>query len=413
MPSAPAVEPPGVQAVERRDDLFLLAHRRGRQHLPGRARVHHDGHGVGGLQTTQQQLHGLLDQRQLVGVLHRAADVDQHHEVRVRPLARRQLVALDADVNQLAALAPGRVADDHRGLERLLARIRRGPGVVEVVDHLLDAHRILLRQHAAGRAACARSCTRRCRHPPRTSTPARLDPGRLIEFMLEMLELVAAFDFGRWRRRRRHVMLARIGARAPARASRVPCSCEARRGAFEMDASSSPSLAHDPRADRIDHANRLALHIQGRLQRAATARHHDFASTSHSRGAGDAGGRGTPAPRVEYFAASAVAAATSPHGVCLRPRCEIASAPARQPRPARPTMRSVAFARHRRGIRRLCGRRGAARIAHRASRGSVAAGIAAAGSSSATSGCSCSVFQTTADSDQHADAGRATQQHSP
>ena len=148
MPSAPAVEPPGVRLSSAATIFSFSPTGVGGNTMPGRARVDDDSHGVGRLQTTQQQLHGLLDQRQLVGVLHRAADIDQHHEIRVRPLARRQLVSLDADVNQLAALAPGRVADHHRGLERPLARFRRGPGVVEVVDHLLDAHRILLRQHA-------------------------------------------------------------------------------------------------------------------------------------------------------------------------------------------------------------------------------------------------------------------------
>ena len=71
--------------------------------------------------------------------------------------------------------------DDSR-LERL-GRVG-GPGIVigEVVDHLLDAHRILLRQHVVVERSCAQRRRTPCRHRSRRSRPApppRSSPGWL------------------------------------------------------------------------------------------------------------------------------------------------------------------------------------------------------------------------------------------
>ena len=187
----------GLQFAQRLDDLLLVLHGRRLEHRARGAGVHHDAHGVGRLQARQQQLHRLDRQRQFVGRIHRAAHVEQQHQVGVRRIVARDLVALDADVNQLAALAPGRVANYYRRLERRLRGIRRRPRVVEVVDHLLDAHRILLRQ-AAGVQLPAHEAVRRG-IDVRRERGHRLVGDLLDRVHFELLELVAAFVRNRHR----------------------------------------------------------------------------------------------------------------------------------------------------------------------------------------------------------------------
>ena len=97
----------GPQRAQRVQDGLLLAHRGRRQHLAGRAGVDHDGHGVGGLQAVEQQRHRALRQRQLVRRVHRAADIQQQHQVHVGSARRRQIEAPDADMHQLLARSPG------------------------------------------------------------------------------------------------------------------------------------------------------------------------------------------------------------------------------------------------------------------------------------------------------------------
>src|SRR5260370_1293482 len=66
-------------------------------------------------------------------------------------VARRGVygVALDDDADQLAALLPGAREDRDARPERLVRRRRRLVAVREVVDQLLDPHRVRLRQDVA------------------------------------------------------------------------------------------------------------------------------------------------------------------------------------------------------------------------------------------------------------------------
>ena len=201
----------GAQFAQRLDDLLLVLHGRRLEHRTRGARVHHDAHGVGRLQARQQQLHRLDRQRQFVGRIHRAAHVEQQHQVGARRIVARDLVALDADVNQLAALAPGRVTNYYRRLERRLRGIRGRPRVVEVVDHLLDAHRILLWQ-AAGVQLPANEAVRRGIDVRRKRGHGLV--GDLFDRVhVELLELVAAFVRNRHRGFVRKTSQCRYGGR--------------------------------------------------------------------------------------------------------------------------------------------------------------------------------------------------------
>jgi hypothetical protein len=134
-------------------DARLLRARRGRQHHPALPRVHDERDAVLRAELVDEQPQRALDERQLVVALHRARDVDEEDEV-----VRRQ--PLDRDGSRLQR-------DAHEAVPRLPRRRRHlgvdgdrrvagggGEGVREVVDQLLEAHRVgrrarALRQEAA------------------------------------------------------------------------------------------------------------------------------------------------------------------------------------------------------------------------------------------------------------------------
>ena len=94
------------------------------------------------------QLHGLLDQRQLVGTLHGTGDIQQEHQIAGRQLRQWHFEALQAHLQQPALLVPGRQRQFGVDAEGLLAAVRGRIGIVKIVDEFLDAHGIGGRQLA-------------------------------------------------------------------------------------------------------------------------------------------------------------------------------------------------------------------------------------------------------------------------
>ena len=82
------------------------------------------------------------------------------------------VVALDADAHELRPSRPRRRQDRDVGAERLRGAAGARIVIGEVVDHLLDPHRIGLRQDVPGSASAARRNRRPCRRRSRRSRPA-------------------------------------------------------------------------------------------------------------------------------------------------------------------------------------------------------------------------------------------------
>ena len=117
------------------------------QHHARIARVNHEADAVRCGQLPGQEFQRGLHQRELVGVLHRAGYVHQEHEVRCRSRALR-LPALNPDMQQAGLRIPrGRrhFRNDSEGRRRIP---RSRIGVVEIVDELFHAYRVLRRQAA-------------------------------------------------------------------------------------------------------------------------------------------------------------------------------------------------------------------------------------------------------------------------
>ena len=139
------------QAGDRAAHLQLLIARRRLQRGARALGVIGDGQRVLGPQPVDGQVHRLLGQVQLVGL--RIDPDTSTRKVRVQrtPLLGGQLIALQADMNDLtppslALGAPGRGCDRRGDGERPALRGRPGVVVVEGVDHLLDPHSILGRR---------------------------------------------------------------------------------------------------------------------------------------------------------------------------------------------------------------------------------------------------------------------------
>ncbi len=138
----------GFEAIDRFADLLLLIAGRRLQHDAGAARIHDHRHAVARRQLICEQAERVLQQRQLVRRLHRARHVDQEHEVRGRPLGGGDVESLDADLHEQRLRIPRRRRHFRSHAERHVAARRRRVAVVEIVDHLLDTHRVLRRQLA-------------------------------------------------------------------------------------------------------------------------------------------------------------------------------------------------------------------------------------------------------------------------
>ena len=143
-----------VEVFEGGEDPSPLGHRGRWEHGAGRARVDHDRDRVLGGESAEQELEGADDEGELVRLVHRPRGVDEEDEVRAGRRPRVEGVALDADVHQPGGGVPGRGHERDAGRERGLAALGAGVVVGEVVDELLDPHRVRLRQHPAveGRA---------------------------------------------------------------------------------------------------------------------------------------------------------------------------------------------------------------------------------------------------------------------
>ena len=148
MPAPPLVLPPACEPLQRRQDLVAPVARRRRQHQSGGAGVDHDRHPVLRAQLRDQGRERLLEQRQLVGLVHRTGGVDQEHQVGRRQLGLRHIKALDPDHQQLSLRIPRRGGEFGRRAERRRQRGRRRMAVIEVVDELFGAHRVRRRPHA-------------------------------------------------------------------------------------------------------------------------------------------------------------------------------------------------------------------------------------------------------------------------
>ncbi len=108
-----------------------------------------DRHLVVTVELVEQHGQRLLDQGQLVGFVHRTRCVDQEDEIRARAGRALDLVAADADADELAPLRPGAGEDRDIGAERLIGRARRSVAIGEIIDHLLGPHRRRLGQDVA------------------------------------------------------------------------------------------------------------------------------------------------------------------------------------------------------------------------------------------------------------------------
>jgi len=138
----------GVEVVDGGRDLLPPAARRGRQHHPVGTGINNDADAVLLGHLLHQHQHGLLEQGQLVRLVHGTGHVHQKDEVRRRQGGLVQILRLEADAYQLVARLPGTGAEFGGDGERLLFRF--GIVIGKIVDHLLDAHRAHRRQLAGG-----------------------------------------------------------------------------------------------------------------------------------------------------------------------------------------------------------------------------------------------------------------------
>ncbi len=142
------------QLVDGRHDFGFVQARGRRQHQSRSPGVDDDRDLVVLAELFDQALEAPLDQGELVGLLHRAGDVDQEDEVAGRPLGLIDGSGGDADAGQPVLGIPGAAGDLDMHGEGMLARFRGRRVVIgEVIQHLFDAHRVPGRQHVLGEKA--------------------------------------------------------------------------------------------------------------------------------------------------------------------------------------------------------------------------------------------------------------------
>ena len=131
-----------LQVADRLHDTGLL---RGgdalQQHLVAGS-VGDNGHGVAGLQFIHQHQERPLDQVQPLRAEHGAGDIDQEDQVVGRPLVRHHRFRLQAYLQQERIRVPGALRQGHGDAEGAVA-FRPGIVIMEVIEHLFDAHRVL------------------------------------------------------------------------------------------------------------------------------------------------------------------------------------------------------------------------------------------------------------------------------
>ena len=143
-----------LQPVDRlAGSSVLSAPLRRRQHQARRAGVDDDGHPVLLAKLLHQRAERLLDQRQLVGRLHRARDVDQEHEVARRQVSGRDATRPGGRSGRAGAPAPRGTTPTSVVHGERVRPLRSGIAIGEVVDQLLDPDRVLRRQRALAQEA--------------------------------------------------------------------------------------------------------------------------------------------------------------------------------------------------------------------------------------------------------------------
>ena len=140
------------ELLDRLVDAPLLAAVRRGKHEPRVAGIGDDRHAVLRPELIDEEMQRALDQRQLVGVLHRSRHIDQEDEIAGRQVRRVDPPSLEADQEEPVLFVPGAARDLRRHRERL-ARGWIGIVIGEIVDHLLDAHRVARRPLVLGQEA--------------------------------------------------------------------------------------------------------------------------------------------------------------------------------------------------------------------------------------------------------------------
>jgi hypothetical protein len=152
MPAPPAVEPPASSAESAARISALRSPDVGGQHQPRLPRVDDDGDLVLLAQALDEQRHRLLQQRQLVGRLHRPGHVEQEREPPRRQRFFLERAPAQADERQAMLRAPRARPELGRDRERHGA-LRFRIVVAEVVHELLHAHRVFRRELALDQEA--------------------------------------------------------------------------------------------------------------------------------------------------------------------------------------------------------------------------------------------------------------------
>ena len=152
-PLGPGGRPARRKIVERAQDLGPVGRLGWFEHHAGRAGIDHDRHRIGRLQLVDQKAERTLQQRQLVGFVHRSRRIDQERQILWLPLSGGWHIALDADLEQFGLVVPRRRHHRHRRPERRFEAGGRRIVVGEVVDQLFEPHRVGLRQRAVAQHA--------------------------------------------------------------------------------------------------------------------------------------------------------------------------------------------------------------------------------------------------------------------
>ena len=140
-----------AQLLDRRENLRLVQARGGREDQPRGAGVDDHRDLVVLAELLDQALQAPLHQRELVGLLHRAGDVDEEHEVAGGPAGLVDRLRGDPDPRQAVPGIPRAAGDlDMHGEGVRAGGGRRGVVIGEVVEQLLDADGVLRRQHVLG-----------------------------------------------------------------------------------------------------------------------------------------------------------------------------------------------------------------------------------------------------------------------
>ena len=135
----------GFERIDGGENLFFVRAGSGREFHAGFAGINDDGHAVALGHALHERAQSLLDERQPFGGLHRAGDVDEENEIARRPFVAREFLALERHAQQTMPGIPGTARGFDVRAERLLVR-RRRVTIREVVDQLLNAHRIARRK---------------------------------------------------------------------------------------------------------------------------------------------------------------------------------------------------------------------------------------------------------------------------